>query len=330
VRKAESRFMAFRLKDTLQKSSHWGAVWITTTETNAADVVVKGHIVTSDGEQLVLGIDVVDVSGRVWLRRTYKAEADENAAYPGNGENAYQDLYNTVANDMLAVLSRLERQQLSGIRTIAQLKFASALAPDAFNDYLREDKDGALAINRLPARDDPMIGRVLEVREREYMLLDTLNVHYTKFYKAMERPYEDWQQYTREEAIEYRRLKRSGLLRKLLGALAIVGGVIYDAKVGGRGSATMSELMILGGIGAFKSGMDKDAEAQFHTDSIRELSTSLESEVAPLGVEVEGRAMELTGSAEQQYEEWRRLLREIYISETGFALREDTAPAGEE
>jgi hypothetical protein len=34
-------------------------------------------------------------------------------------------------------------------------------------------------------------------------------------------------------------------------------------------------------------------------------------------VDVEGRTLQLKGSAEQQYAEWRQLLRELYEHETG-------------
>ncbi len=76
----------------------------------------------------------------------------------------------------------------------------------------------------------------------------------------------------------------------------------------------------LGGAAAIKSGYDRSADTQIHEDAIRELDDSFEAEVAPMVVEVEGHTVKLTGSAEQQYRSWRRLLREIYASETGFAL----------
>ena len=34
-------------------------------------------------------------------------------------------------------------------------------------------------------------------------------------------------------------------------------------------------------------------------------------------VDVEGRTLQLKGSAEQQYTEWRQLLKELYENETG-------------
>ena len=54
-----------------------------------------------------------------------------------------------------------------------------------------------------------------------------------------------------------------------------------------------------------------------HKESIRELGESFDSEVEPLVVEVEGQTRRLTGSAEERYREWRRILREIYAVETG-------------
>ena len=70
----------------------------------------------------------------------------------------------------------------------------------------------------------------------------------------------------------------------------------------------------------YKNGMDISKEAEIHNEAIRELGDSLQAEVSPLVVEVQGRTVELTGSIEEQYQKWRKLLREIYINETGFAL----------
>jgi hypothetical protein len=43
-------------------------------------------------------------------------------------------------------------------------------------------------------------------------------------------------------------------------------------------------------------------------------------------VEVQGESMRLTGTAEAQYESWRKLLRDIYETETGFS---DTVQVGD-
>jgi hypothetical protein len=48
------------------------------------------------------------------------------------------------------------------------------------------------------------------------------------------------------------------------------------------------------------------------------LSESFDDSVKPLVVEIEGTEHRLTGTADAQYEEWRELLRDLFISETGF------------
>ena len=59
------------------------------------------------------------------------------------------------------------------------------------------------------------------------------------------------------------------------------------------------------------------SEIKMHGESLKQLGSSFQNEVQPSVVDIEGRTLELKGSAEQQYDEWRRLLRELYENETG-------------
>ena len=62
--------------------------------------------------------------------------------------------------------------------------------------------------------------------------------------------------------------------------------------------------------------------------AIAELSESFGAEAAPMVVNVEGQERRLTGTAQAQYEGWRRLLKDIYKAETGFTEQIDVgAPA---
>jgi len=74
---------------------------------------------------------------------------------------------------------------------------------------------------------------------------------------------------------------------------------------------------VIGGMYAFKSGLDKRAELKIHAESLKQLGDSFQAEVQPMVVDVEGRTLQLKGSAEEQYAEWRALLRELYEDETG-------------
>jgi hypothetical protein len=75
----------------------------------------------------------------------------------------------------------------------------------------------------------------------------------------------------------------------------------------------------MGGIAAVLSGIKKYADARVHADALKELTQSFQSEVAPQVVEVEGHTLRLTGTAEDQYREWRKLLKQLYLEESGAA-----------
>ncbi|NLG74924.1 MAG: hypothetical protein GX535_01680, partial [Xanthomonadaceae bacterium] len=81
---------------------------------------------------------------------------------------------------------------------------------------------------------------------------------------------------------------------------------------------------VFGGAYAVKSGFDRGAEVKMRSDSLRQLGDSFQAEVQPMVVEVEGRTLQLQGTAEEQFREWRQLLKELYENETGLPVQ---APA---
>ena len=52
VRRAESSYIAYQLKDTLELTGNWGAVRVTPEPSQSVDLQISGRIVVSDGEQL--------------------------------------------------------------------------------------------------------------------------------------------------------------------------------------------------------------------------------------------------------------------------------------
>jgi outer membrane lipoprotein SlyB len=324
VRKAEARYMPYALKRTLEQTGHWGAVRVVPSETNSTDVQVEGQIVSSDGEVLTVKIDVRDATGRVWLEKEYTHTASKYSYRESRlgDQDPFQALYNTIANEMLAARDRLDTEDIETIRTISELKFAADLSPKAFGQHLKPAKRDRYEINRLPAKDDPMMDRIRKIRERDYMLVDTLDYHYANFYAEMEKPYQDWRKNSYEEVMALREVKRSARNRMLMGAAAVLGGLLAAGSGKGPVTNAAGTVAVLGGAAVFKSGLDKHAESKIHVDALQELGDSFDAAVEPIVVEVEGKTITLTGSAEHQYEEWRRLLRKIYAAETGFSSSE--------
>ena len=328
VRDAEARFMPIHLKNTMQKTGQWGAVRVVPAGTEGSEVLVRGKIEQSDGEILELQIDAYDATGIRWFGKLYKAEIDAKS-YDGTEQgvkDAFQDLYNTIANDLASHKMSLTPQQIENIRRVSELRFAAGLVPDVYGQHIVADADGIYQIQRLPAVDDPMLARVRSIRERDYLLIDTVNGHYDSFYVEMFEPYANWRKFRSEEAAALREVNRQATNRKLIGAAAIIGAIalqVFGNDEVSANTSTLQNAMIVGGALAVKSGFDKGAEAKIHEDALRELGTSFETEVSPFVVEVEGETVELTGSAEAQYQTWRALLHKIHLSETGL-----TVPAG--
>ncbi len=322
VRRAESRYIPYTLKGTMQNTGQWGSIWVVPTNSNAVDVSVNGTLLASDGETLAVHVTVVDATGRQWLNKEYSGAASK---YSYNDEfqleqDPFQNIYNQIANDILAAREKLADKDITTIRSVAGLKFATEFAPDTFDSYLSQDKKGVFHINRLPAKDEPMMQRMYLIRDREYMLFDVMDEHYGNFHTNMDGPYENWRKYSYEETIAQREVAESAMRRKLLGAAAIIGGLVMSQNTNSSAGSVASTAAVLGGIAAFKSGMDRSAESKIHEDALKELSGSLEAEVRPMVVEIEGTSVELTGSAEAQYEEWRAILKEIYQAESEYTM----------
>ena len=319
IRKAEQHFMPYHLKNTLQQSSYWGAVRVLPGETESIDVLVKGKILESNGEHLILQVDVMDATRKKWFSKKYNSEASL-PFYAGNrvGEkDAYQDLYNIIANDMANFFKKLSPEEIKYIRTVSKLKFAQDFAPTVYDGYLTEDEKDLIAINRLPADGDTIMTRLLKIREREYMYVDTLNEYYQEYYANMWSSYENWRKLNYEEIKAIRKIESNALKQKLLGALLVAGAIALNAgEVKNTGALQVGMILIGGQV--IINGFNVTKEAQIHSAAIKELSESFGSEMQPIVMEFEGKQYELTGSAEEQFKHWRELLRQIYITETGF------------
>jgi hypothetical protein len=319
IRQAEERFIPIHLKYTMQRSGYWGAVRVLPGESNA-HVLVHGSIERSDGEVLSVKIKAMDQRGVKWFDKTYSEVLkpyDYNGIIPEK-KDPYQDLYNTIANDLIEHRQKLTATDQLEIQQITELRFAQDMAPDVFSGYLTRDNRGRYSLVRLPAAEDSMLKRVRAVQVRDQMLVDTINGYYDNYYQDLWQSYGDWRKLYSEEITELRKLEKQSWTRGLLGAAAILGGVLIIAD--GNNNLSRSGLpgvMIAGGAAAIYSGFQKREETKIHRDVIEELSQSFTSEAAPLVLEVVGETVRLNGSAEEQYRKWRSMLRDIYASETG-------------
>ena len=330
IREAEARFAPIHLKHTLQRTGYWGAVRVVPDDDIGAELLVRGEIIFSDGESAVLEIEAVDASNRVWYRRTYAetARPEEHYGIEPEIEDTFQDLFNSIANDLIIFKNNLSPAEIAEIRHIALLRYARSMAPDAFNGYLATAPDGHISLMRLPADQDPMLDRVNMVKARDDMLVDTINDHYDIYYQELWEPYSSWRRFRQEEVVAMRELEREALAKQLLGIAAIAGAIALGVTTNYETSVRtqpLQQVLIAGGTYSIYSGYQTGQESQINKDAIEELGLSFSSEAEPLVLDVEGKTIRLTGSAEQQYSTWRSMLRQLYARETGLIPMDDQA-----
>jgi len=319
IRRAEAIHMAVQLRKAMQKSGYWGSVWITPEESMAADLSVTATIVESDGYSARVDVRAVDARGHTWLDERYALEiaagAYDRERHPGL--DPYQDLYNSIANDIAAAGGRLTSTGAEEIKAVGALRYAGALSPEAFDGYVTERR-GTYNVTRLPARDDPMLDRAQRIRQRERLFFDILDLRYEDFAVEMDDAYSAWREHAREESLMVRELTRSARWQQGLGIAAFVTSLMFA----GANSSTFMDsfaaqgLMLAGGELLDMAALDIRDKA-LHAAELEELSTSFDRGIAPIVVDIGGVEHRLVGAAEEQYEELRDLLRRVFIEERG-------------
>ena len=329
VRKAEATFMATELAEVLTEQGGWGAVRVVPDDRQFSDLLVRGTILVSDGESLQLKIRVSDARGIVWLDKRYQGVTSRYAYEQGTRvkQDPFLAVYRMIANDMLAIFDRVPSADRVTIRRVAEMRFARDFASGAFADYLEEDDAGQISLRRLPAEDDPMLNRVRGLRQRHYVFVDTLQGHYNGFAEEMYTPYQEWRRASYEETIALRELEAESQREMIAGGAAILAGIVAQTS-GSRTTRSAGAVGVIGGGALLKSGLEKRAESNIHSLALEELGQSLDAEITPRVIELEDRTVRLTGNVEDQYDQWRELLADIYAAELA-ALEPPAASASD-
>ena len=316
VRRAEATFMATELTQVLTEQGGWGAVRVVPDDRQFSDLLVKGTIMRSDGEALELKIVVSDARGMVWLDKRYTGVTSRYAYEQGTRvkQDPFLAVYRMIANDMLQKFNGVPPAERAEIRQVAEMRFARDFANGAFADYLQEDEAGHISLRRLPAEDDPMLNRVRGLRQRHYVFVDTLQGHYTGFSEEMYEPYQEWRKASYEETVALRELESEAQREMIAGGAAIIAGIVAQTS-GSRTTRSAGAVGVIGGGALLKSGLEKRAESKIHSLALEELGQSLDAEITPRVIELEDRTVQLSGNVEDQYDQWRELLADIYAAE---------------
>ena len=316
IRRAESNYIAHFAKNLLQSTGNWGAVRVIPRDSYAVDVAISGTILHSDGERLIAQIKVQDARGIIWIDDVYETLASK-FAYDSNIPDVidpFQTMYKDIADEMYYYQRNLSPQEIEEIRTIAELRFAREFSPDAFGEHVVQSEDDVLHIARLPNEDDQMLQRVRQIREREYLFIDTLDEYYGDFADRMYPAYQNWRESSYGDAIALREERERAKLKMVAGGAMIVGGAAMQ-----RSSNTLTEYAgyasVIGGAGEAIGGILARANATIHASALREMGESAAAEISPYTIELENTTISLMGTVDEQYTELRKILRRLFYED---------------
>ena len=323
LRRAEANRFAYKLKEALDATGAFGAVRVTPDTTATGDLYLIGKIDASDGEEVEIEIKAVDISGREWFTRYFDHEVEmsfhENIR--NKGKDPYAPVFTKAANRIAIELEEIPDKDLKQLKQITELRFGANMNDEAFARHLNI-KDGRATLVSLPSDENPMLRRVRTVRVRDQMFVDSLQSTYRSFSESMDTSYLIWQKQSLEEMEARSEADKKAAGEAIVGILAI--GLAVAAAAAGAGSgnynsqtAGMTAGIVGGAVGAqmLKKSFQTSAESEVHSDAIRELGESINVSIAPQVVEMEQQTVELTGTAKEQFAQWRSFLKKIYAQE---------------
>ena len=325
VRLAETQYAAYLLSQTLQSNGNWGVVRVIPNDLSYSDLAVRGTILQSDGETMLVHINVTDVTGKVWIDKDYEEVVSKFSYDPRlrRNEDSFQSIYNRIANDILAYRQQnLESADLKNIRTISKIRFAGNFAPQVFDSYLQTDRNGITSVKSLPATNDPLLTRIDTIRDRDYLYVDALQDHYGNFVRQMEGPYTEFRRVSYEEVMKYDKVVAQSRRNMVIGVAAILGGLVATQSTNAAVNYAAYGGLFGGGY-LIKDAFAKRDEAQMQVEALAELGNSLGTEIAPQTIELEERVITLTGSVDAQYAQWREILTDIYTNDVGANMSTD-------
>ena len=106
IRRAEANRFAYKLKEKLDETGEFGSVRVTPDRTATGDLYILGQIKESNGEEVEVAIEVIDISNRKWLDESFDHEVSDafHKSYRNKGKDSYDPLFENIATKIIEEL----------------------------------------------------------------------------------------------------------------------------------------------------------------------------------------------------------------------------------
>jgi hypothetical protein len=323
LRRAEANRFAHKLKLALEDTGAFDAVRVTPDSSASGDLYVLGTIVESNGAEVEIDVEVVDISGRRWFDRSFEHEVPDgfHKDVRNEGKDAYDPVFEAAAKALVEELDERDVSQLAALPRITELRFGASLSDAAFEGRL-DDRGRTIDLVSFPADDDPMLRRVRAVRVRDQLFVDGLQENYRAFSANMQDSYLIWQEQSQLEMVAHREANERATEKAVLGVatigiavLAAILGAKSDSTAGQTAGITAATIGGVVGVGLLQQSFHTSEEAKVHREALEELGQSIDIDLAPRVIAFEKETVELTGNAREQFAQWRAFLQRIFEEE---------------
>lgn len=317
LRRAEANRFSIKLRDALEDTKAFNGVRVSPDASATSELYVLGKIVESNGEDIKLGIKVVDISGKRHLSKIYSHRVKQYAVNDPRNPNAdlYDPVFKKIAKDIARKVKKLRPSNVIRLQEIDDIRFGQHFSEEYFSSFLKTS-NGRTKLRSAPAVNDPMVERLKPLRVRDQLFMDNMQTDYNHFTASMNDHYIKWQRQAFVESKSARKAKTAAALKSVLGGIALVAGVAAMSKNSYEsGSYDAGLVTAIAGVAAISSAAQDAASAVSHKESLNELGRSINIEISPKVIELEDKTIELKGDVSQQYKLWRKFLKEFYQEE---------------
>ena len=323
LRRAEAIRFAYKLKNALEDTNAFGAVRVTPDKTATGDLYIIGRIEESNGEDVEISLQILDISGRQWDKESFELEV-EPAFYKNirnKGKDPYDPMFVKAAKHIVEELSYQKTEEVVEIKRLTDLRFGASFVEKAFSKHLII-KNGQYQLAGFPSDDDPMLARTRAIRIRDQLFVDGMQDNFRSFSERMNMSYLVWQEQSliEREAKSAAQMKAAGqaalgILAIGLAIVAVAAGSNSDSLVTSSGAMTAGAVGGIVGAKLLGDSFQTSQETKVHRDALQELGQSMDAELAPTVVAFEKKTIELTGNASEQFAQWRGFLKKVYLQE---------------
>ncbi len=329
LRRAEANRFSVKLKTSLDRTGQFNDVWVYPDSFSVANLYVMGKILESNGEDVAIGIAVIDISGKIHLLKDFEYKVKEHDIdIPGRqNTDGYQRIFDDIAEAIVKKIKKIKPENVASLDLLKQVRFGESLAPDYFSKYVTTSKSGEFRIVSAPVADDPMVVTLSEVLVSDRRFTDLLQKDYQEYVTKIERDYLSWQEeaFTDQTRTVKKKSKASAIFGKFMGVVDIASTAAglasegarrdLDALRTGANVAKQTKDILPGGTAQsddFMPGAVPAAQEYYPDDGLNEWGQSLNIGLPDRYITLGDQQVELKGNVAEQVATWRQALKDYY------------------